>query len=67
MRVISKSTKHFLGTHKGATIDIEKEPDGTFYIIVTGANGGKRYDGWAADDIRTMREAKRDAIHDAAL
>ena len=67
MRVISKDRTHFCGTHKGAHIHIEKEPDGKFYIIVTWSDGGKLYDGWAPPEIRTMREAKREALRGACL
>jgi hypothetical protein len=62
MRIISKSRKHFSGTHKGHTIEIDKEPDGRFYIIVKDAGGSYAYDGWAPEEIRTMAEAKREAI-----
>lgn len=67
MRIIEKSRKFFRGTHKGADIEIEREPDGRFYIIVTHANGGYLYDGWAPEEIRTMAEAKREAIRGACL
>jgi hypothetical protein len=69
MRIISKSRKHFLGTHKGAEIDIEREDDGTFYIRVRArlGEGGHLYDGYAPASVSTMREAKREAIRGAML
>ncbi|MBV8474094.1 MAG: hypothetical protein JO107_14840 [Hyphomicrobiales bacterium] len=67
MRIITKSRGHFHGTHKGATIIIDRDPDGTFYIIVTGKSGGHLYDGWAPHHIRTMLEAKREAVRGACL
>lgn len=67
MRILSKSSKHFRGTHKGATIEIEKERDGRFYIIVTWKDGSTMYDGWAPDHVCTMSEAKREAIRGACL
>lgn len=67
MRVRSKSRKHFCGTHKGALIEIEREPDGRFYILVVHSDGGHLYDGWAPDDIRRMKDAKREALYGACL
>lgn len=67
MRIIDKSPRLLLGTHKGASIQIEREPDGQFYIIVHAADGGTLYDGWAPESIRTMAEAKREAIRGACL
>ena len=67
MRTRSKSRVHFTGTHKGAEIHIEREPDGRFYIIVTWKDGGHLYDGWAPREVRTMVAAKREAIKGACL
>lgn len=67
MRILSKSRKHFQGTHKGATIEIEREPDGRFYIQVRWKDGGMMYDGWAPDEVRRMKDAKREAIRGACL
>jgi hypothetical protein len=67
VRIISKDRKHFRGTHKGAEIEIEREPDGRFYIIVRAKDGGYLYDGWAPNDMRRMRDAKREAIRGACL
>jgi hypothetical protein len=67
VRTISKSRKHFHGTHKGATLEIEREPDGRFYIIVRWKDGGLMYDGWAPANIRRMAEAKHEAIRGACL
>jgi predicted aspartyl protease len=69
MRITNKSRKHFRGTHKGAEINIDREPDGTFYIqgSVGNGEGGLMCDGWAPDTVRTMREARREAIAGAML
>ena len=67
MRTLSKSRNHFCGTHKGAHIDIEREPDGRFYIMVRWKDGGLLYDGWAPESIRRMADAKRQARRGACL
>lgn len=67
MRIVSKSRNHFHGWLKGGEIDIQREPDGGFYIIVKWKDGGYLYDGWAPETVRTMREAKREAIRGAQL
>lgn len=67
MRVKYQSRNHFFGTHKGATLNIERERDGRFYIIVNWTDGGALYDGWAPDHIRTMKEAKKEALYGAKL
>ncbi|SFG85327.1 hypothetical protein [Methylobacterium gossipiicola] len=67
MRIEQQSARHFWGTHKGAQIQIDREPDGTFYIIVTTRNGGTLYDGWAPRDVVTMAQAKRQAVKGACL
>jgi hypothetical protein len=67
MRTLSKSRKHFCGTHKGAHIDIEREPDGRFYIMVRWTDGCLLYDGWAPENIRRMPDAKREARRGACL
>lgn len=67
MRVISKSRNHFHGTHKGASIAIEREKNGRFYIIVTWKDGGRMYDGWAPEEIRNMRAAKLEAMRGACI
>lgn len=67
MRIKESRRNFFLGTHKGATIQIDREGDGRFYILVWMEDGCLGYDGWAPDDIRTMRDAKREAIRGACL
>lgn len=67
MRVISKSRDHFYGTHKGAVLDLQREPDGRWYIIVTGRDGHYRYDGWAPIAIRSAKDAKAEAVRGACL
>jgi len=66
MRVIHQSAKSFLGTHKGSTIEINREHDGRFYICVFN-ECGFGYDGWAPNDIRAMPEALKEAIRGARL
>ena len=67
MRIIGKSRNHFHGTHKGGEINIEREPDGRFYIQVRWKDGSYMYDGWAPEEIRTMKAAKAEAIRGAQL
>jgi hypothetical protein len=66
MRTVSKDRRHFHGTHLGYQIEIEKEPDGRFYIFAQN-NQGVGYDGWAPDDVRTMPAAKREALYGLML
>lgn len=67
MRTITKSRKHFYGSHKGSLIEIEREPDGRFYIVVRAPDGGYLYDGWAPQDVLTMPQAKAEARRGAHL
>jgi hypothetical protein len=67
MRIVSKSRNHFHGTHKGAEIEIERERNGRFYIIVRAKDGGLLYDGWAPESLANMRAAKIEAIRGAQL
>lgn len=67
MRIISQSRKFFYGTHKGHTIEIERERDGRFYIIVKDASGSYAYDGWAPEEVTTIAQAKKEAIKGACL
>lgn len=67
MRIQEQSANNFFGTHKGATIQIDREPDGRFYILVWDSDGFMAYDGWAPCETRTMAEAKREAIRGACL
>lgn len=68
MRVISKSARHFFGTHKGHEINIEREATGRFYIIVRCLTTGlDAYDGWAPESVTTIREAKQEALYGACL
>lgn len=71
MRIISKSRNHFYGTHKGASIEIDRDQSAgslfTFYIMVTAKDGGHLYDGYAPEGVTTMRQAKREAIKGACL
>jgi len=67
MRIIGKGRGWFRGRHKGAEINIEREPDGRFYIIVTARDGGHLYDGWAPETVTTMQAAKAEALRGSCL
>ena len=73
MRILEKNRGYFRGTHKGATIEIERGCtevlDGTshFYIQVRARDGGHLYDGYSPPGITTMAAAKREAIRGACL
>ena len=67
MRIKSRDRRHFQGSHKGCDIEIERELDGRFYIIVTHSDGGHLYNGWAPEGVRTMAAAKREALYGSCL
>lgn len=72
MRTIEKGRCYFHGTHKGATIDIERDTapfdlERKFYIIVRGKAGGYLYQGCSPAGVNSMAEAKREAIKGACL
>ena len=68
MRIKSKSRNHFHATHKGAEIHIERKTRSEpFYIIVTHADGGYLYNGYAPHMITSIKDAKREAVHGAML
>lgn len=70
MRILETSRGYFRGTHKGATIEIERDhdyPQHKFYIRVRGRDGCYMYDGYSPEGIETMAQAKRDAIRGACL
>lgn len=72
MRVLEKRRGYFLGTHKGAEIEIERDrdfEDNWFYIRVRASmgEGGYLYDGYSPEGVRTMAQAKREAIRGACL
>jgi hypothetical protein len=70
VRIIESKRGYFRGTHKGATLDIQRDPaseGGRFYIRVQWKDGGHLYDGWAPDSITTMPAAKREALRGAGL
>ena len=68
MRIIESCRGHFSGTHKGHEIEIDREPDGRFYIRVWHTKTGcHAYHGWAGEDIRTMKDAKREALYGSCL
>lgn len=57
----------YTGTYKGCDIQIEREWDGRFYIIVTHQDGGHLYDGWWGCLHNTRLEAIKEAILGAGL
>lgn len=62
------STDGFIGRHhSGASVQIDREPDGRFYIIVKTKDGASLYEGWAPTHIATMHDAKREALRGAGL
>ena len=66
MRILEQRRGYFRGTHKGCTIEIERDRDHhaqAYYITVEAADGGKLYDGWAPNDVRTIAEAKLEAFY----
>ncbi len=67
MRIRESRRGFFWGTHKGCDFQINREPDGRFYIIVTAFEGGALYDGWAPAEVTTMVAAKREALYGACL
>lgn len=52
---------------QGNHFNIEREPDGRFYIQVSWQNGGYLYDGWWNEHGKTMREAVIEAVEGAGL
>lgn len=70
MRNISQTQDSFFGTHKGASINIDRDqnhPERAFYIQVRGSDGSYLYDGWAPYEVRTIAAAKREAVSGACL
>lgn len=70
MCIIDSARDYFRGTHKGAEIMIERDhemPDSEFYIIVRARNDGLLYDGWAPEEVRTIADAKKEAVRGACL
>ncbi len=68
MRIIKQTRDCFEGTHKGCLVVIERETGpglwSEWYITVRteGGCGGALYDGWAPERVRTLAEAKREAL-----
>lgn len=70
MRIQKQTSDTFRGTHKGCFIHIDRDdemPDREFYILVHAPNGGLLYDGWAPEEVRTIAEAKKEAVRGACL
>ena len=72
MRILKTRRGYFRGTHKGYTIEIERDrtsadPDCKFYITVQDARGCYAYDGWSPAGVDTIAQAKREALKGACL
>lgn len=73
MRIIEQTRDRFRGTHKGCLVVIERETEpglcSEWYITVRteGGCGGALYDGWPPEQVRTMDEAKREALAGSCL
>ena len=70
MRILESRRGYFRGTHKGCTVEIERDrefTDSKFYIRVQTSDGGHLYDGYAPEEVRTMPAAKREALRGACL
>lgn len=70
MRILQKKRGYFRGTHKGATIEIERNhdyPDHKFYIRVKWKDGGYLYNGYSPESVESMAQAKREACWGAGL
>jgi hypothetical protein len=68
---VEKTEDHFHAVYKGRDIQIDREDDGSFYIIVTHIESGMHdYDGWWDESrhfIRTIDEAIEEALKGAML
>jgi len=59
---------NFHGQYKGHEIDINRESDDDFYIIVTHPDGTPLYDGWWAHGGKdTVHDAVNEALRGAML
>ena len=70
MRILESKRGYFYGTHKGATIEIERDhdyPEHKFYIRVRWKDGGYLYNGYSPEGVNTMAHAKREAVRGACL
>lgn len=70
MRILEQRRGYFRGTHKGCSIEIERDRDVSdrhFYIRVEAADGGYLYDGWSPEGVTTIAQAKREALVGAGL
>ena len=72
-RVIKKTANNCEAYLKGFYIQIDREPDSRFYIIVQSPDGGNLYDGWWPNELDwvgekpTMKEAISEAISGSQL
>lgn len=70
MRILESRRGFFRGTHKGCSIEIERDRDFSehrFYIRVQASDGCHLYDGYSPEGVNTMAAAKREALRGACL
>lgn len=69
MRVQESRHGYFRGTHKGHTIEIERDHDieGRHFYIRVYSDNGYAYDGYSPVGVATMAEAKREALRGSLL
>jgi len=66
-RVVKKTPKHVVGYYQGHSIEIQREPGGQFYIMVTHPAEGTSYDGWWGSEVNGMDEAIQEAFRGSKL
>jgi len=64
--VVKFTDDEFHGRYRKHDIDIEREPDDRFYIMVRAPDGGLVYDGWWSGGW-LMKEAVVEALRGACL